>query len=184
MKFLKVNLRDIYSGNIISTYDPEGYITEDKEEIKKLIDRKKQEYVENLNPRYTFVSIECSDNNDITGFKEIYKEDRIFKTGAIRDNDAGKEDYINSVSFLALKRYAKYQNEACERRGYPKDNWRKGIPIEEYEKSMMRHLQKYFSNKYEGTNIEPEIDHLMAAWFNLQGIAHEEEKNSSNSKAY
>jgi len=109
--------------------------------------------------------------------------DRQFETGAVRDNDEGKESYINAVSFLALKRYAKFQNQACEKRGYPKDNWRKGIPIEAYEESLMRHLQKYLSNKYEGTNIEPDVDHLAAAFFNLQGILHEEEKQStSNNK--
>jgi len=102
--------------------------------------------------------------------------DRSFETGAVRDTDEGKESYIDSVSFLALKRYALFQKNACEKRGYSKDNWRKGIPIKVYEESLMRHLQKYLSNKYEGTNIEPDVDHLGAAFFNLQGIMHEEEK--------
>ena len=99
---------------------------------------------------------------------------RQFNTGALRDNDDSKENYIGAVSFIALKRYAHYQTDAAKR--YPDGNWRKGIPIEEYEKSLMRHLQKYFSNKYDGTNFEPNVDHLAAAWFNLQGIIHEEEK--------
>ncbi len=103
------------------------------------------------------------------------KNPRKFTTGAVRDQDTDKENYLDSVSWVALKRYAKYQNSATKGR-YEDGNWRLGIPIKEYEKSMMRHIQKYLSNKYDGTNIEPEVDHLAAAWFNLQGIIHEEEK--------
>ena len=59
---------------------------------------------------------------------------------------------------------------------YGRGNWKKGIPIEEYEKSLMRHLQKYLVNKYDGSNDEPDVDHLSAAMFNLQGLIHEIEK--------
>jgi hypothetical protein len=100
---------------------------------------------------------------------------RKFKTGAVRDSDTGKENYVECLSFTALRRFAKYMK--TQEHKYPPDNWRKGIPIKEYEKSLMRHLQKYFMNKYEGGSLEPDIDHLGAAWFNLQGLMHEDEKS-------
>lgn len=106
------------------------------------------------------------------------KEHRLFETGAERDQDHNKEDFISSISWIALSRYAKYQNETSIR--YQEGNWRKGIPIKEYEKSLLRHIQKYLANKYDGANLEPDIDHLSAAMFNLQGIMHEEEKVSKH----
>lgn len=101
---------------------------------------------------------------------------RTFESGAIRGNADDKENYIGAVSWIALKRITKYQNEAEKKGGYSKGHWKKGIPIEEFEKSLMRHLQKYLANKYENANEEPEVDHLAAAFFNLQGIIFEEEK--------
>lgn len=107
---------------------------------------------------------------------------RSFNTGAIRNNDINKENYLGSTSWLALKRYSLFQTNACKKHKYPGDNWKKGIPIEEYEKSLIRHLQKYFANKYDGADDEPYDDHLSAAWFNLQGIIHEEEKLKQKNK--
>jgi hypothetical protein len=103
---------------------------------------------------------------------------REFSSGAVRDVDTSKEDYIESISWITMRRYAFYMKSMEDR--YGRGNWIKGIPIEEYEKSMMRHIQKYLSNKYYGTDIEPEVDHLSAAMFNLQGIIHEEEKLKLN----
>lgn len=102
---------------------------------------------------------------------------REFESGAIRDVD-GKEDYVETQSFLAMKRYAEYMTAQAKK--YGRGNWRKGIPIEEYEKSLMRHIHKYFANKYDNANLEPEIDHLSAIRFNLDGIIHEEEKLKLN----
>jgi hypothetical protein len=102
---------------------------------------------------------------------------RNFKTGAVRDTDDGKENYVECFSFTAWRRYALYMK--TQEKKYPPDNWRKGIPIKEYEKSLMRHLQKHFANKYEGAELEPDIDHLAAAFFNLQGLMHEEVKQNA-----
>jgi hypothetical protein len=59
---------------------------------------------------------------------------------------------------------------------YGLGNFKKGIPISSYEESLMRHIQKYFANKYDGASLEPDVDHLAAMMFNIQGIMHEEEK--------
>jgi hypothetical protein len=95
---------------------------------------------------------------------------REFETGSVRDSDLGKEDYPESISFLALKRYALYMEGKAKR--YGKGNWRKGIPPEEYLKSMIRHLQKLVVEWQDGI-CEEEDDHLSAMMFNLQGMMHE-----------
>jgi hypothetical protein len=100
---------------------------------------------------------------------------RHFETGAVRDDGDGKEDYIESISWLTLRRYANYMTKASAK--YGRGNWIKGIPIESYEQSLLRHLQKYISAKYYGVEVEPDVDHLCAALFNLQGLIHEIEKN-------
>jgi hypothetical protein len=95
-----------------------------------------------------------------------------FETGAIRDAQEGKEDYIETISWTALKRYAQYMTG--KKNKYGAGNFKKGIPIESYEQSLVRHLQKYLANKYEGGTVEKGEDHLAAMAFNIFGILHEE----------
>jgi len=97
-----------------------------------------------------------------------------FASGAIRDSQEGKEDYIETISWTAFKRYAQFMTSKKSR--YGQGNFKKGIPIESYEQSLVRHLQKYLSNKYENGQAEPDDDHLSAMVFNLFGIMHEEER--------
>ena len=99
---------------------------------------------------------------------------RKFETGAIRDSGEGKEDFIETISWRAFKRYAKYMTS--KKKTYGEGNFKKGIPIESYEQSLVRHLQKYLENKYEGGTVEVEEDHLSAIIFNTFGIMHEENK--------
>ena len=96
-----------------------------------------------------------------------------FDSGAIRDTQEGKEDYTETISWRAFKRYAKYMTKMASK--YGSGNFKKGIPIDNYEKSMLRHVQKYMENKYEGGTVETEQDHLAAIVFNVFGIMHEEE---------
>lgn len=103
-----------------------------------------------------------------------------FNTGAIRDSQDGKEDYIETISWLAMKRYAKYMTG--KKYKYGAGNFKKGIPISNYEQSLLRHIQKYLSNKYEGSDIEKNEDHLAAIVFNTFGIMHEEATTLQKSK--
>lgn len=95
---------------------------------------------------------------------------RQFDTGAIRDSELGKEDFTEGVSWLALKRFAKYMDSKAVR--YGRGNWRKGIPSESYVKSLARHLQKFLVEWEDGI-CEEKDDHLSAMVFNLFGLMHE-----------
>jgi len=97
-----------------------------------------------------------------------------FKSGAIRDTQEGKLDFVETLSFTALHRYIAYMTG--KKKKYGSGNFKKGIPIESYEKSLMRHIDKYFRNKYEGGDDEKGEDHLAAIVFNTLGIMHEEER--------
>ena len=97
-----------------------------------------------------------------------------FKTGAIRDSQEGKEDYTETISWTAFKRYSQYMTGKKVK--YGGGNFKKGIPITNYEQSLLRHVQKYMSNKYENGTTELEEDHLSALLFNIFGIMHEEEQ--------
>ncbi len=103
---------------------------------------------------------------------------RKFNTGAVRDNEDGKIDFIETISYTAHARYAKYMTG--KKATYGEGNFKKGIPIEAYEKSLMRHIDKYFRNKYEGGKDELDQDHLAAMRFNIDGIMHEEEVKKNN----
>lgn len=95
-----------------------------------------------------------------------------FETGAIRDSQEGKEDYIETVSWTAMKRFSQYMTGKKSK--YGSGNFKKGIPIPNYEQSMLRHVQKYLANKYENGTEETGEDHLSAILFNVFGIMHEE----------
>lgn len=97
-----------------------------------------------------------------------------FKTGAIRDTQEGKLDFTETLSWTALNRYMKYMTSKKEK--YGSGNFKKGIPIDSYERSLIRHLDKYMRNKFENGNDELDQDHLAAMVFNIFGIMHEEEQ--------
>ncbi len=103
---------------------------------------------------------------------------RKFTSGAIRDNDETKEDYIETISWTAMKRYAQYMTG--KKKKYGAGNFKKGIIDSSYEQSTLRHVQKYLSNKYELGNCEKEEDHLSAILFNVFGLIHNEEMRKTN----
>jgi len=100
---------------------------------------------------------------------------RQFTTGAIRDNDSTKPDYIETVSWTAFRKFGEYMTSKKQK--YGAGNFKKGIPIESYEQSLVRHLQKYLENKYEDGQQEVNEDHLSAMIFNICGILHEQGRN-------
>ena len=105
---------------------------------------------------------------------------RTFDTGATRGSEKDKLDYEGVISPLALKRYAEYLHKhRIQEDGNLRDsdNWQKGIPLDSYMKSLLRHVISGWINhrKYQILDVTME-DSLCAIMFNAQGYLHELEK--------
>lgn len=103
---------------------------------------------------------------------------RKFETGAIRGSLEGKEDYLETISWTALKSFAQYMTG--KKAKYGAGNFKKGIDDDSYEGSLLRHVQKYIENKYENGQIETNEDHLSAILFNAFGLIHNREMRKKN----
>ncbi len=105
---------------------------------------------------------------------------RKFKTGAVRDSNEDKPNFLSYVDPAVLYRYGKYMKLAEKK--YGRANWKKGIPEEEYLESLTRHLIKLQALRegYKGKELEPEVDHASAIMFNIFGIMREQIKNDKN----
>lgn len=117
-----------------------------------------------------------SEEMDVAPDEVRVSDKRQFSTGAMRDNDDTKEDYIETIPWRSMKRYAQYMTG--KKKTYGEGNFKKGIPIESYEQSLVRHLQKYLENKYEDGTTEVSEDHLSAMVFNVFGIMYEEGRDA------
>jgi hypothetical protein len=101
---------------------------------------------------------------------------RTFESGATRDTSQGKLDYEGFLSPIVLKRYAEYMHKnriQSDGTFRASDNWKKGIPREEYMKSGFRHFMDWWSlhRGYEGRGDMEEA--LCALMFNVQGYLYE-----------
>lgn len=110
---------------------------------------------------------------------------RAFATGATRDNDSQKLDYEGFISPLVDRRFAEYMHE-CRLRNVPEgqsirssDNWQKGMPLDSYAKSLVRHVTEFrllhdgflaWDDKNNPMNLE---DVLCAIRFNVDGYLFE-----------
>lgn len=108
---------------------------------------------------------------------------RLFETGATRDADDGKLDYEGFLSPFVLERFAQYMH-SCRTRNVPpgqtlrsSDNWQKGIPLDAYMKSMIRHVFEVWRDHRRNANhvVRGSVvqDALCAILFNVQGYLHE-----------
>lgn len=89
-----------------------------------------------------------------------------FSTGAVRDMHEGKGRF-DLLPMCVLLRLARHYENGCIK--YGDRNWEKGIPCHSFADSAMRHIVKYM----DGWRDE---DHLIAAIWNLCGLAWTEEK--------
>lgn len=89
-----------------------------------------------------------------------------FGSGAVRDMHEGKGRF-DLLPMCVLMRLAKHYEKGALK--YSERNWEKGIPAHSFADSAFRHLVKYM----DGQNDE---DHLIAAIWNLCGLAWTEEK--------
>lgn len=99
-----------------------------------------------------------------------------FTTGAYRDIDVDKLDIEAAVSPIVIERYVQYLHKHAlmpDGTKRPNDNWQKGIPINNYMKSLVRHfidVWKIHRGFKCNTNLE---DSLCAVLFNTMGYLFE-----------
>ena len=89
-----------------------------------------------------------------------------FSSGAVRDLHEGKGRF-DLLPMCVLLRLAKHYERGAVK--YAERKWEKGIPAHSFADSAMRHIVKYM----DGYTDE---DHLIAAIWNLCGLAWTEEK--------
>lgn len=90
-----------------------------------------------------------------------------FETGAVRDMHEGKGRF-DLLPMCVLMRLARHYEAGSLK--YGDRNWERGIPCHSYADSALRHICKYM----DGWKDE---DHLVAAIWNLCGLAWTEEKH-------
>lgn len=108
---------------------------------------------------------------------------RQFGTGASRDSEEGKLDFEGALSPVVLTAFTAYMTA---KRTMPDgstrsaDNWQKGIPLDSYMKSLMRHVMDLWLIHRGHTVTRPEDgkpvdlnEALGGAFFNIQGYWHE-----------
>jgi hypothetical protein len=111
------------------------------------------------------------------GIMNNTKKIRTFETGATRDSDQDKFDFDGFLSPSVIKRYAEYMHKhryQADGTLRSSDNWKKGIPIEQYMKSMWRHFFDVWT-LYSKGDIKTEVaeEALCALLFNVSGMLHE-----------
>ena len=101
---------------------------------------------------------------------------RKFKTGATRNDDAGKLDFEGFLSPLVLERYAEYMNKHRHLEDgtlRASDNWQVGIPKESYMKSGWRHFFDWWKEHRGIASRGGLEDALCALLFNVSGYLFE-----------
>ena len=107
---------------------------------------------------------------------------RTFSTGATRDNDEHKIDPEGFLSPLALLRFCEYMHEHRKQMDgalRDSDNWQKGMPVEAYMKSLLRHVLDLWlvHRNAEAFARSTASEALCGVIFNAQGYLHELEKS-------
>jgi hypothetical protein len=107
---------------------------------------------------------------------------RTFDTGANRDSEAGKLDFEGFLSPLVLWEFGKYMDKhrtLTDGSVRDSDNWQKGMPLDAYMKSLLRHVFDLWLlhrgqsvTRPEGGDVTME-DALGGILFNAQGYWHE-----------
>jgi hypothetical protein len=101
---------------------------------------------------------------------------RVFTSGASRDTDEGKLDFDGFLSHAVLVRYAEYMHknrQMADGSLRDSDNWQKGIPQDQYRKSMWRHFVEAWDLHRRGERGNLLETALCALLFNVMGLLHE-----------
>ena len=125
-------------------------------------DREVETKVENEVKTEVKTEVETDVENGIKSSDDM----TVFESGAVRDKKTGK-GRCDLLPACVLLRLAKHYERGAERFG--PYNWKQGIPCHSFVDSALRHMLKYM----DGWTDE---DHLIAAIWNLCGLAWTEEK--------
>lgn len=107
---------------------------------------------------------------------------RTFPTGATRDDDTDKIDYDGHLSLSALAYYGAYMHrhrKQADGTMRAADNWKSGIPLDAYRKSLLRHtidaVRAMADDEASDYTTDPKatMDLLSAVIFNAFGALHE-----------
>ena len=103
---------------------------------------------------------------------------REFGTGATRDSDETKHDPEGFNSPLVELRFCEYMTkhrQQADGKLRASDNWQKGIPLDAYMKSMLRHIMDIwlYHRGYGHKAKEPLEEALCALRFNVSGYLFE-----------
>ncbi len=106
---------------------------------------------------------------------------RTFDTGATRNSDNDKIDPEGFLSPLVILRFCEYMHKhrlKSDGNLRASDNWQRGIPVDVYMKSLLRHvLDLHLAHDGAGAFARSsKEDALCAILFNAQGYLHEIEK--------
>lgn len=107
---------------------------------------------------------------------------RKFETGATRDTAENKLDYEAFFSPAVLERRAIFMHKnRLQPDGNLRDggNWKKGIPIDQYMKSLARHFMDVWKENHGISTVEGLEEAICAAMFNLEGMLFEVLKRKS-----
>ena len=103
---------------------------------------------------------------------------REFESGATRNDDTEQFEYSGFLSPVVLQEFASYMHKhRVQANGDIRSsrNWRKGIPKEAYEESLLRHVMDTWLHLdgWEVRAREDLISALCGILFNTQGLLHE-----------
>lgn len=107
---------------------------------------------------------------------------RRFETGATRDKEDCKLDFEGALSPAVLVAFTAYMNDHRFIDGEMRsaDNWQKGIPLDSYMKSLLRHVMDLWLLHRGLEAVRPETgvpvtvaSALGGVLFNAQGYWHE-----------
>lgn len=99
---------------------------------------------------------------------------RNYETGATRDNVEGKLRYEGFIAPRVLRRFAEYMHKhryQADGQVRDADNWQKGIPVDDYMDSLVRHVMDLWYIWRERGVIDEEL--ACAIFFNDQGLLFE-----------
>jgi hypothetical protein len=104
---------------------------------------------------------------------------REYATGATRNRDDLELDFDGCLSPEFLLMYAAYMRRKRHQADgsiRADDNWKLGMPMNDYMKSGFRHFMDWWCEHHGAGSREGMEDALCGLFFNVQGYAHEMRK--------